>query len=120
MAGFSILTDMDADTALKTAKRVAKDLGFATERIDDWELSATKGNLLLSIFVGAFVAYCDFHVYVEEDRDGTVEISIERNAPWWTGVIGVGRVKNKAKELADAIENAILDKGSDVLKRGTF
>lgn len=120
MAGYSILTDLDAEAALKTATKTAKKLGFSTARNGDWEFTATKGNLMASIFVGAFIAYCDFHVFVEEDKKGRVEISIERNSPWWTGAIGVHRVNNRAKELADAIEEAILNSGADVLKRGTF
>jgi hypothetical protein len=40
--------------------------------------------------------------------------------PWWTGLIGVNRVKNQAKTLADAIEEAIRDAGGEVLKRAEF
>ena len=120
MAGFTIHTGVGADTALKTARKIAKKLGFATHPVDDWEFTAMKGNLLASIFLGAFIAYCDFRVCIEEGRNGSMEISIERNTPWWTGVIGVNRVKNQAKALADAIEEAILDQGGDVLKRTEF
>lgn len=120
MPGFSIRTDLDAEAAFKTARRTAKDLGFTVRTTDDWEFSAQKGNLMASLFLGAFIAYCDFHVFVEEDRKGEVDISIERNSPWWTGVIGVNRVSNAAKALADAIDDAILADGGKVLKRGTF
>ena len=120
MAGFSILTDIDGAAAMKTANKVAKKLGFSTAKADEWELTATKGNLVASIFLGAFIAYCDFRIYVEEGKRGEIEISIERNSPWWSGAIGVHRVNNRAKELADAIEDAILDNGGKVMKRGTF
>jgi len=35
MAGFMIRTDMDADDALKTARKVARNSGFATERVNE-------------------------------------------------------------------------------------
>src|SRR5262245_47979675 len=120
MAGFMIRTDMDADDALKTARKAARNSGFATERVNEWELSATKGNLLASIFLGAFIAYCDFRLFVEEGKKKSIEINLERNAPWWTGLNGVNRVKNQAKALADAIEETIRDAGGEVLKRAEF
>jgi hypothetical protein len=120
MAGFSIRTGVDAETAFKTARRAAKDLGFTVRNVGDWEFVAQKGNLIASIFVGAFVAYCDFHVFVEENKKGAVEISIQRNTPWWTGAIGVHRVNNAAEALADGIDDAIEADGGKVLNRGTF
>src|SRR5262245_33283430 len=111
MAGFSIRTGVDPETAFKTARRTAKDQGFTVRNVGDWEFVAQRGNLIASIFVGAFIAYCDFHVFVEENEKGAVEISIQRNTPWWTGAIGVHRVNNAAKALADAIEESIRDDG---------
>jgi hypothetical protein len=120
MPGFSLRTNLDAEEALKAAKRAAKQLDYTVAELDDWELSVQKGNLAASIFVGAFVAYCDFRVTVESRRDGTVEIVLERNTPWWTGIIGVNRVKSRAKELADEIEADVLDRKGEILKRDTF
>jgi hypothetical protein len=85
MPGIMIATDLEAKEALKAVKNVAKDLDFAVARVDDLELSVTKGSLAASIFLGAFIAYCDFRVFIEERRD-RVRIVIERNSPWWTGV----------------------------------
>ena len=120
MAGLVIVTDLDAEATLKIAGKVARKLEFATHRVDDWELEATKGSLVASIFLGAFIAYCDFRIWVEEERDRSVAISIERNCPWWSGIIGVNRVKNQATALADAIERALEREGAEVLDRTTF
>jgi hypothetical protein len=120
MAGIRILTDSSPEVAMKAASRAAKHLEFKVYRVDDWELVAQRGNLALSIFVGAFVAYCYFHVRVFSDRGDRVEVEIERNSPWWTGVIGVNRVKNWAKSLADAIEDEIEDAGAKLYGRKDF
>jgi hypothetical protein len=119
MAGFKLLTDLDAGKLYKVARRVARDMEFAVDTRGDYAFGAGKGNLVLSIVLGAFIAYCDFHVTVEED-DHASELIIERNNPWWTGMIGVKRTKNRAKELADAIADAIEDEGGRVLKEKEF
>src|SRR5262245_21716382 len=115
MAGFKIVTDLDEDTAFKIARRAARDLDFSVKTVETMVFRTSKGNLALSIFAGAFVAYCDFVISVEENRNSTT-IFLERNSPWWTGVIGVNRVKNRAKELAEAIADAIEDARGRVLK----
>lgn len=114
MAGHKIVTNLDATAAFQLARKVARDLDFRITRRDDLSFSAEKGNLGLSIFVGAFVAYCNFQITVEERRDESA-IFIERNSPWWTGVIGVSRVKSRVKDLAAAIADAIEDEGGKVL-----
>ena len=116
MAGITLKTDLTGENAVKMVMHVAKDLKFAVYRVGDWELRIQKGSLLASIFVGAFVAYCDFRVFVEED-DGGVDIVIERNRPWWTGAIGVGRVKSWAKTLASHLEDEIKHQGGKVRDR---
>ena len=115
MAGFKIVTDLDVEDAFKIARRVAKGLGFVVERTDDLAFSARKGNLALSIFLGALIAYCDFQVYLE-DHNGKTEVVIERNKPWWTGWIGLNRVKNAAKELATAVADDLEHQGGRILK----
>src|SRR5262245_32388106 len=117
MAGISIVTTLDAEEAVKTVSKVAKRLQFSVHRVEDWELVVQKGSLGLSIFLGAFIAYCYFHVYIEEDRRNTIAITIERNSPWWTGLIGVSRTKSWCKTHADEIEDAIENKGGEVVKR---
>jgi len=121
MAGFSIRTNLSADTALTTVRRIARDLGFNVRIISDRELSVRKGNLLASIGLGgAFIAYCNFRLFIEPNAESSVEISVEKNSPWWTGTTGVSRVHKQAEALADAIEKAIVVDGGKVLNRGTF
>jgi hypothetical protein len=115
-----MLTDMKAETAVQTVDRVARRLSFSVYRTGDWELVAQKGNLVLSVFVGAFVAYCYFKIFVYADRGERVEIEIQRNSPWWTGLIGVNRVKNWAKTLANAIEEEIEHQGAHLHGRQEF
>src|SRR5262249_47381359 len=115
MPGHRILTDMGASQALEIASKAARRLAFAVDQADEWELSVRKGNLALSIFLGAFIAYCNFNVRIYETDAGKVEIEIERNSPWWTGVIGVNRVKTRAKEYRDEICDGIEHHGAKVL-----
>lgn len=117
MAGITIVTNLQAEEAVKIVTKVAKRNSFKVYRVEDWELIVQKGNLPLSIFLGAFIAYCYFRVLIEEDRSDTIAITIERNSPWWTGVIGVSRVKSWAATLADEIERAIESKGGEVVSR---
>ena len=73
------------------------------------------------IFLGAFVLYCTFEVEIQDSRyEGEVDIIINRNIPWWTGLIGLRRVKTRAKELATAIADAIKQDGNQVLKKKEF
>ena len=121
MAGFSIRTDLDPEAALTTVRRIARDLGFGVRIINNRELSVRKGSLIASIGLGgAFIAYCNFRLFIEPNAEGAVEISVERNSPWWTGTTGLNRVHNQAQALADAIEKGIVADGGKVLKRGTF
>jgi hypothetical protein len=116
MPSIIIATDLDPKLALKTVKNVAEDLEFHVSRTDDLELLLTKGNLFASIMVGAFIAYCHFSVFIEEKGE-RVRIIIQRNTPWWTGLLGVSRVKAQAKKLADRIEDDIEEQGGNLYAR---
>jgi hypothetical protein len=120
MPGIFLVTNMDAAGAAATVRKAARRLDFEVEEHEDGEMQLTKGSMAASIFLGAFIAYCNFHVSVRRKRDDTVEITIDRNSPWWTGVIGVNRVKSRAKELADEIEDTLRDERANVLHRETF
>ena len=119
MPGFKIWTNLSPEKTFRLARRAAEDLGFTVRSRDQGAFSAGKGSFALSLFVGAFVAYCDFQVYVD-DYENETEIRIERNAPWWTGFIGVSRVKTRAQELATAIADDIEDEGGKVLKEKEY
>jgi hypothetical protein len=116
MPGITIVTNLESEDALRTARQAARELGFTVKRVDDWELHVQKGSFALSIFLGAFIAYCNFRVFIEETRK-RVKIVIERNSPWWTGLIGISRVKGWAKSLADVIEEDIEEGGAKVIRR---
>ena len=116
MAGWKLEVDLGQSKLFKIAKRVATEEGFHVVEIDDYHFEAKRGSLPLSIFFGAWVAYCDFKVEVEAFDDAT-DLALTRNNPWWTGLIGISRCKSWAKHLVDEIakeveeqEGAILDK----------
>lgn len=117
MSGFRIITDLDVERVDKIARRTAKDQGFRVKRLDDDALSVCKGNLFVSILAGAVVAYCNFEIVLDESKKGDTKLTLERNKPWWTGLIGLSRVKKAAKALVDAIAQEIEDAGGEIMSK---
>jgi hypothetical protein len=117
MAGILIVTQAEPLYLRDTALGVAQSMGYEIAPLDEWSHSAKQGNLAMSIFFGAFVAYCDFKLRVVFPGDGTSHLILERNVPWWTGVIGNNRVKGRAMDLANGIQNAIGQAGFAILDR---
>lgn len=117
MPGHAYATTAAPDLLERIALDTASRLEFTIETEGPGRFVARKGNLAASIFVGAFIAYCDFRLIITVAPDGTSHLVIERNTPWWTGFIGVNRVKNRARELADACGNALLQAGVQILAR---
>ena len=121
MAGMLITAEMARDEAMNVAKKIARDQDYSLETLGDWTFRATQGSLTLSILLGAFVAYCDFEIEVRDSRyEDEVDIIINRNNPWWTGFIGVGRVKNRARDLASAIARSICRRGHQIAREREF
>lgn len=120
MAGHAYVTTTNPETLEQAAINVAGSMGFGVKPVGPGALAVTKGSLVASIFVGAFVAYCEFRVNVSVAPDGTSHLVLERNSPWWTGVIGVSRVKKRARELADAIGNELIRLGVQIVARNDF
>ena len=121
MAGFVVTTETTPKKAKGLARDVARDLEYSVSRLDDWTFRATKSSLALSILLGTFIPYCCFVVEINDGKyEGEVDIVINRNSPWWTGLIGVHRVKKRAQELAKAIADALEDKGSRIIKEKEF
>jgi len=121
MAGFMVTTDLGSKDAFKVVRSVAWRLDFAIEWLDDWRILATQGSFAASIFLGAFIAYCEFEIEICKSRyEGEVDLIINRNCPWWTGWLGVNRVKNKASELASAIADEIERDGGRVVAEKVF
>jgi hypothetical protein len=120
MAGIRMRFHAAPEAVMGNAARLAQQLGHTVVPLGPQELSIASGSLALSIVIGAFVAYCDFRAWVQQLPDGTTELTLRRNRPWWTGLIGVGRVKKKAGELADAIAGALAVQGMPLLDRAEF
>lgn len=120
MPGHAYITHADPNLLRDVAIHVSGQLGYGVEPRGPASLRVTQGSLTASIFVGAFIAYCDFAVDVVSHADGTHHLVLQRNTPWWTGWIGVHRVKNRARELADAYGNELYRLGVDILQRNDF
>lgn len=120
MAGVRLTIRGTPEAVIESAARTAQGLGFEVLPSSPRSLAIRRGNLLLSIFLGAFVAYCDFLATAESQPDGTTRLSLQRNTPWWTGVIGVSRVKKKARELADTISRNITAEGMALLGNSDY
>lgn len=120
MPGHAYITAGDPHELKDVAIHVAGGLGYGVEDTGPWSLSVTHGNFVVSLLVGAFIAYCDFKVHVVSPGDGTHHLVLERNNPWWTGVIGIGRVKKRARELADAYGNELIARGVQIHQRNDF
>lgn len=107
MAGLRMGFRASPDAILGAAGTAAHVAGYRVTPKGPQEVWAQKGNFALSLLIGAFIAYCNFRLVVEALPDGVAQLTLYRNTPWWTGVIGVSRVKSKAKELADLIAKTI-------------
>lgn len=97
------------------AASVAQQQGYAVSARPDGTTAIGKGNLIAGIFLGAFIKYCNFTLSIVPRPDGTQEMFIFRNTPWWTGAIGVSRVKKAAAELGLAVMGAVQQQGGKVL-----
>ncbi|MBZ0135836.1 MAG: hypothetical protein K8I27_05645 [Planctomycetes bacterium] len=120
MPGHAYITHGDPNVLRDVAIQVAGGLGYGVEPQGAWRLKVSQGSLAASLFLGAFIAYCDFTVDVVSHADGTYHLLLHRNNPWWTGWIGMNRVKNRAIQLADAYGNELMRAGVPVLQRNDF
>jgi hypothetical protein len=117
MPGHAYITRGTPDQLRQIAGDVATAQGFRVEPESAWTLKVGLSSMAASLFLGAFVAYCDFKVHVVVPGDGTSHLVLERNNPWWTGLIGIRRVKNRAIELANAWGNEMQRQGVQILQR---
>lgn len=120
MPGHVYVTQATPDHLMEVAGGVAAAFGYEIQQEGSWTLRLKKGSLAASFFVGAFVAYCDFRLNIVFPGDGTAHLHLERNTPWWTGIFGVNRVKNQARELADAYGNELVRQSVAILQRNDF
>jgi hypothetical protein len=120
MPGIRLVTSLSPRLVLDTAHQVARNLDFTARPVSEKELAVQRGNFAASLFLGALFPYCNFRIRVDRLALGQTEIAIERNHPWWSGPTGIGRIKEYARELADALEQSILQRRGEVLSRDVF
>lgn len=120
MPGIRIVTNLDRAQVIKLAKDVARDQGFAVKAQADVGFSLRKGSVALGILAAPVAPYCNFSLLVEPGRDQTVEVILERNTPWWGGIVAVNQVQKRAEDLMDAIAAHIETDGGKVMKRTAF
>jgi hypothetical protein len=117
--GLMLTTDLRRDLALSAAARAAHAQGFDVEHPTEWEFVARRSSLPMSWLMGPFVAYCNFRVSVLEHPQG-VQVVVQRNVPWWTGLSGLRGVRTWALKLANAIDDALQAGGGKVLDRKEY
>jgi len=118
MAGLSITVNLSVEECLNVVGNSARKLNYTVIFLGERELAIRKGSLLGTLLVGAVAPQCDFRVSVEE-RPSCRDILIRINRPWWSGLVGMQRVRARAKELADTITAAIRDRGGSILENGS-
>ena len=117
MAAILIVTNAPPEYLRDASLSISQDTGFSTAPLADWSFAAQQGSLAMSLLFGAFIAYCDFKIHIVGPGDGTTQLVLERNNPWWTGLIGVGRVKRRANDLMNAIMLQLSSQGISILDR---
>ena len=119
MSGFKMTTNLGVDRAFRQAFKTAGEQGFTVTPEGDKGFRAERGNAGLAALLGALNPPCRFDVTIES-RDGATEITIERNNPWLTGLLGVRKIKKRAQLLAAGISAALRQDGGQVLKEWAF
>lgn len=95
-------------------ERTAQTMGFSARTVGNL-MKIQKGNLVASIFLGAFIAYCEFSATMQPNPSpGWTDLVLTRNTPWWTGAIGVSRVKNRLRELMNSFQATAAASGFQV------
>ncbi len=116
MNGSILETNAPADAVKTAVETRALKAGYKVNSGKGLTLQVGKGNLVASIFVGAFIAYCNFVATISESA-GTTRLHIVRNTPWWTGLIGVKRVKTRCHELGGQVAEELESQGFNITSR---
>ena len=120
MAGHQFSVNLPVKTVAKVTKELAAESQYRVDETDLFHFQLLKGSFAVSLIAGAFITYCNFAVELEYDEQGGTRFTLNRNIPWWTGLIGVSRVKTAAKKLADEIAEELEDSGGIVTNREDF
>jgi len=119
MREISLTANLKPEQTIRIVASAARQLGYSVGFTGDWELTLKKGGLLSNLLAGPLAPPRDFRVVVRERSDKTVEVSISLNKPWWSGMVGLRRLRSQAQALADAVESAIRESGGKILERQT-
>lgn len=121
MAGHKwLVTDMDPRRIRDIVLDVAEREGFDIDPLDRWCFKLTRGSKGASILVGALADYCELQVTVQKYDDVTSEVLLEAGSAWWTGVIGMVRVRDAARSLANRMKDRLEDRGAYVPREADF
>jgi hypothetical protein len=120
MAGVAFTTDLDREQAFSAAARAARDAGFTVRHVTERQFEARRGSLAMSWLLPPVTPYCNFLISVLDGEDSLAELVLERNIPWWTGLIGLRGVQKAFDKLIKAALAAIEEAHGKVLKRREF
>ena len=105
MAGFDFVIHGTADLAFAAVRAAAQAEHYEVSEDEDGGLRARKGNFASSLVLGAFFPVYELEFEVQAEGPN-VRLTMTRNHPWWTGMIGISRVKKAAVRFADAIQHS--------------
>lgn len=121
MAGFKLRTNLSPARSLEIAWHAAQDQGYSLDKLDgEKPFRARKGHWLMSLMVGALAPHRHF-TFSAQNIDNATSLVLDAHIPWMTtGAEGSRRVRNQAEALLDAVEQAIVASGGQVLERKEF
>ncbi|MFO0937926.1 MAG: hypothetical protein U0798_15600 [Gemmataceae bacterium] len=111
-----LYTDASHEEALDAVAEACKPAGFHIVSEGKRKLTVQKGSLATSIFLGAFVVYCNCQVTVERDGDELC-IDFEWGTTWWQGIFGPMRTKTAMNQLIDHVCDILEDEGREIMER---
>src|SRR5438105_2313927 len=117
MPSITLIASIDDKKLWRSAEEAAEDVGFSFADEEEGVFRLRKGNLLASIFLGAFIKYVNAEAVVSETKTGDAKVVFSWSSPFWTGLIGVGRTKKAMTEYVTKLEDFIEEAGGEVLKR---
>lgn len=112
MIGFEVTGD--PAMAMATARKALEEEQFVVTVVDDWNLTAARGNRMKALFLGAISPYVEVGVVARSrPQTGTVTIEINQTPPGFAyagGVLGAKKSKKSIDRvcvrLKDAYERA--------------
>lgn len=106
-----------ADQVMDALASAAKKEGLTISEEKETRMTVTKGNLIMSILFGIFVAYAKADCKVTDADDDEQKLVVEWGNPWWQGIFGPMRAKSAMKAYCDRFERLVEDAGAEVTDR---